>query len=202
MVPGVMARMTGRAGMVLVCLLLARCTAHRQAEDGARGGRQRDHGSGVLHIHATYTAAYCGGADPGPEGMPRPHPWSGRMYIRRAEPDSTGRFALNDPGAPVLDSIRMNSEGDGWLRLPAGTYLILDRDRVDRAEHDRLLRDHRKGALYTEPIDKACMDRWLRGPFPLHTITAGDTLHMPLPLHGQCPWYSTPCVGYHGPLPP
>jgi hypothetical protein len=197
---GGMARMDARPAMVLVGLVLAGCAADRPAADGARSGGQR--GSGVLHIHATYTEAYCGGVDPGPEGMPRPRPWSGRMYIRLAEPDSTGRFAMNDPGAPVLDSIRMNSEGDGWLRLPAGTYLILDRERVDRRKHDQLLRDHRDGALYTDPIDKACMDRWLRGPFPVHSITAGDTLHMPLPLHGQCPWYSTPCVRYHGPLPP
>jgi hypothetical protein len=124
------------------------------------------------------------------------------MYLRRAVPDSTGRFAPNDLRSPVVDTIRTNHEGHGWLSLPAGTYLILDRERVDRTAHDQLLREHRKPALHTEAIDTACLRRWLHGPFPVHTLIAGDTLHMELPLHGQCPWYSVPCREYNGPLPP
>ncbi|HRH68306.1 MAG TPA: hypothetical protein PLB89_02250 [Flavobacteriales bacterium] len=174
----------------------------RHADSGRATDGQRANGPGILHIHATYTEAYCGGEDPGPEGMPRPYPWSGRMYIRKAIPDSTGRFVMNDPDAPLLDSIQMNSDGHGWLDLPAGTYLIFDRDRVDRTRYDQLIRDHEAGDMYTDPIDKACMDRWLHGPFPFHTITAGDTLHMPLPLHGQCPSFDVPCVVYRGPVPP
>lgn len=185
-----------------IVLTAAACTTTRHSHNGGMYDWNRGSAHGVLHIHATYTPAYCGGADPGPEGMPRTYPWQGRMYVRKAVPDSTGRSAINDPDSPVLDSMQMNSEGHGWLDLPAGTYLIFDRDRVDRTRHDQLIRDHKAGAMYTDPIDRACMDRWLRGPFPFHTINAGDTLHMPLPLHGQCPWYETPCVNYQGPLPP
>lgn len=188
-------------GVLTACMAMA-CASNRQTRNGEMYPWRNAKKSGVLHIHATYTPAYCGGADPGPEGMPRTYPWSGRMFIRAVVPDSSGRFALNDPNSPVLDSIQMNGEGHGWLELPTGSYLILDRERVDRTKHDQLLRDHKAGSLHTEPIDEACLDRWLRGPFPIHTIASGDTLHMPLPLHGQCPWYSTPCVSYHGPLPP
>ena len=56
--------------------------------------------------------------------------------------------------------------------------------------------------LYTDAIDTVCLRQWLQGPFGMLTITAGDTLRQELPMHGQCPWYETPCVSYHGPLPP
>ena len=81
-------------------------------------------------------------------------------------------------------------------------YVVLDADRRGRKRYDALLRDHSKPALYTAAIDAACMQRWLYGPFPVHTITSGDTLHMQLPLQGQCSWFATPCVQYNGPLPP
>lgn len=158
--------------------------------------------TGILHLHATYTAPYCGGADPGPDGMPRPQPWQGAMYLRRVVPDSTGLFAINDLNMPVHDTVRTDRMGNGHLVLPAGAYLLLDKDRVDDVRYLRLLKDHAKPALYTEPIDKACLDRWLHGPFGVITITGGDTTHVDLPLFDQCPWYSTPCVHYNGPLPP
>lgn len=158
--------------------------------------------TGVLHLHATYTAPYCGGADPGPEGMPLPKPWQGRMYLRAVSPDSSGTMALNDPQHPIIDSMRTDSMGNGYRKLPVGHYLLLDQDRVDDRRYRQLLKDHARPAMYTEPIDKACLDRWLRGPFGVVTIRGGDTTHVELPLFDQCPWYATPCVSYHGPLPP
>lgn len=124
------------------------------------------------------------------------------MYLRRAEPDSSGMFAINDLRQPIHDTIRTDATGNGYLRLPAGYYLLLDRERVDRRKHDALLREHARPAMYTEPIDTACMQRWLYGPFGVVHITGGDTLRVDLPMHGECPWYATPCVSYHGPLPP
>ena len=124
------------------------------------------------------------------------------MFIRAARPDSTGQFAINDLREPILDTIRMNSEGHGYVVLPAGQYLLLDEDRADDQRYRKLLRDHAKPLMYTEPIDTACMRQWLHGPFGVVRITGGDTLHMEYPMHGQCPWYATPCVRYNGPLPP
>jgi hypothetical protein len=124
------------------------------------------------------------------------------MYIRTARPDSTGRMAINDIQQPVLDSILMNSDGNGYLVLPAGNYIFLDRDHVDDRKYRELLRDHAKPVMYTEPIDTACLRRWLHGPFGVLTTVGGDTLHVEYPMYGQCPWYSTPCVHYFGPLPP
>ncbi|HMC96115.1 MAG TPA: hypothetical protein VKG92_00535 [Flavobacteriales bacterium] len=124
------------------------------------------------------------------------------MFIRAARPDSTGKFALNDLHEPILDTIQMNSEGHGYVALPAGEYLLLDQDRVDDRRYRKLLRDHARPVMYTEPIDTACMRRWLHGPFGVFRVTGGDTLHMEYPMYGQCPWYATPCVTYNGPLPP
>jgi hypothetical protein len=181
--------------------LLGACTGSRQIDHGSKNDQGRSL-TGILHLHATYTAPYCGGADPGPEGMPRPEPWQGPMYLRRAVPDSTGLFAPNDLNVPISDTIRTDRAGHGHLNLPTGTYLLLDQDHVDDRRYRQLLKDHAQPALYTEPIDKACMDRWLHGPFGVVRITGGDTNHVALPLFDQCPWYNTPCVHYNGPLPP
>jgi hypothetical protein len=158
--------------------------------------------TGVLELHCTYTEPYCGGAAPDPDMLPGPRPWMGRKFLRKARPDSTGQFGLNDLREPIIDTIRMDQEGHGRVVLPAGTYVLLDEDRVDDTRYKELLRDHSKPVMYTDPIDTVCLKQWLHGPFGLLTITGGDTLRQELPMHGQCPWYETPCVSYHGPLPP
>ncbi|MEO8587956.1 MAG: hypothetical protein ABI432_01185 [Flavobacteriales bacterium] len=124
------------------------------------------------------------------------------LFIRPARPDSTGLLAINDLRTPIQDTISMNPEGHGYVSLPAGKYLFLDRDRIDDRRYRQLLRDYTKPAMYNEPIDTACMRRWLNGPFGVVNITDGDTLHLEYPMHGQCSWYATPCVTYNGPLPP
>jgi hypothetical protein len=185
-----------------VAVLLVSCATPTSTLDGAMYDWKKSKGTGVLHLRATYTAPYCGGADPGPEGMPRPHPWQGAMFLRAANPDSAGRFALNDLHSPVIDTIRTDGSGNGYVVLPAGSYLLLDQDRVDDVRYRQLLRDHAKPKQYTEAIDPQCLDRWLHGPFGVIVIQRGDTLLVDLPLHDQCPWYNTPCVHYSGPLPP
>jgi len=124
------------------------------------------------------------------------------MYIRMAAPDSTGRFAINDIELPITDSIRTDGNGQGYLALPPGSYLLLDRERKDRTKHDQLLRDFADPTPHQDEVNKACLKQWLHGPFGVLFIAAGDTMHVELPLHGQCPWYSIPCVNYRGPLPP
>lgn len=183
-------------------LVLVACSTTRTIDRGEMDPRQDARGTGTLHLHATYNAPYCGGADPGPEGMPRPVPWRGAMYLRVATPDSTGIMAPNELERPIIDTIRTDGTGNGYRVLPAGHYLLLDQDRVDDRRYRQLLMDHARPALYTEPVDKTCLDRWLRGPFGVVTIHGGDTTHVELPLFDQCPWYNTPCVNYHGPLPP
>lgn len=189
-----------RTAAILSILLLACAPQQKTGSDEQRDVTRPSFG--VLHLKVTHTSAYCGGADPGPEGMPRPEPWQGPMYLRHAVPDSSGRMAHNDLGVPITDTIRTDRTGHGHLTLPAGNYLLLDDDRVDDQRYKRLLKDHAQRAMYTEPIDKECLERWLHGPFGVITIVGGDTNHVDLPLFEQCPWYSTPCVRYNGPLPP
>jgi hypothetical protein len=193
-----------KAGVRLagVAVLLVSCATPTSTLDGEMYNWDRTQGAGIIHLYATYTAPYCGGADPGPEGMPRPQPWRGALYLRAAQPDSTGRFALNDLRSPIIDTIRTDDSGNGHVRLPAGNYLLLEQDRTDDKRYNELLRDHAKPTMHTQPIDTACMRRWLHGPFGVITITGGDTLHIDLPMHGRCAWYDTPCVNYFGPLPP
>ncbi len=193
-----------KAGLRLagVAVLLVSCATPTSTLDGDMYDWKRSKGTGVLHLNATYTAPYCGGADPGPEGMPRPHPWQGAMFLRAAQPDSTGLFALNELRSPIIDTIRTDASGQGHVRIPAGTYLLLDLDRLDNKRYRQLLRDHKKPGIHTHAIDTACLYRWLHGPFGVITITADDTLRIDLPLHGKCSWYDTPCVHYFGPLPP
>lgn len=157
---------------------------------------------GVLHLRATWSEPWCGGMEPEPGVWPRTTPWRGRMYIRAAKPDSTGRFAINDVDLPIFDTIRTDGSGNGYLALPPGHYLVLDRDRVDRARHDQILRDFARPTPHQDAVNKDCLKQWLHGPFGVIRIAARDTLHLDLPLHGQCPWYSNPCVNYRGPLPP
>lgn len=197
-----MAQMTPMACMgTLLVLLAMACSVPRHAHPGDGQEVHRISAPGVLHISATYQAAYCGGADPGLD-HPRPHPWQGSMYLRRAKPDNTGNFADNDIHAPILDSIRTNALGQGYLALPPGTYLLLDRDRVDDRRYHQLLRDNSKPTLHTHPIDTTCLRQWLHGPSGVLNIAAGDTTHVVLPFMDRCPWEATPCVTYFGPYPP
>ena len=193
--------------VVLVLIVVVGCsrTSHPTVRSDGQYDRKGTTGpkpTGILHLHATWTEPWCGGMEPDPGQWQHNTPWSGVMYIRMAKPDSTGRFAFNDLALPVLDSIRTEGAGHGYLKLEQGTYLLLDRDRIDRIRHDQLLRDFAKPSPYQDAVDKDCLKQWLHGPFGAITIVPGDTSHVELPLHGQCPWYSNPCVNYHGPLPP
>lgn len=189
--------------LLLVCVACSRSSlppGKGNDSHDRQGGARAEYG--VLHLHATWSEPWCGGTEPDPHEWPRTTPWSGWRYIRAAAPDSTGRFAINDINLPVRDSIRTDGTGNGHLKLPPGNYLLLDRDRVDRITHDRLLHDFAKPSPHQDAVNKECLKQWLHGPFGVITIAAGDTLHVDLPLHGPCPWYSTPCVNYRGPLPP
>ena len=158
--------------------------------------------SGFLHLHCTWTEPYCGGAEPDPEQLPRPTPWRTTFFVRATIPDSSGRTAFNDPDAPLADSVVTGADGQGTTTLPTGDYLLIDRDRVDRVRHDRILRDHAKPSGANDAADPDCLRRWLLGPFQVIRITPDDTLSVRIDERGNCPWYSTPCVSYHGPLPP
>lgn len=193
---------TDRKVCITLLVLFASCTNRQLVDPGFFDPEAKRSANGILDLHATYTAPYCGGADPGPEGMPRPEPWQGHMYLRRAVPDSTGRFAINDIHTRIDDSLRTDATGKASVVLAVGTYLLLDRDRMDDRRYQQLLKDYERPTLHTDAIDKDCLDRWLHGPFGLVTITSGDTTRVELPLFDQCPWYNTPCVNYHGPLPP
>ena len=184
----------------MMCLIA--CTSQRTVNEGGIYPWQDGTSTGVLHFHCTYTAPYCGGAEIDPSEYPRPMSWSGSFYLRKVVPDSSGKSAINDPSQRITATIRTGSDGHGYLQLPAGHYLLLDSDRVDRKRYNRLLKDFAKPKMHQDPIDKECLKRWLHGPFGVIKMTDGDTLSIDNPMRGQCPWYAIPCVVYTGPLPP
>jgi hypothetical protein len=186
---------------IFLVLFSMACSTMQRWSPGDPSSRDRSLRNGVLHVSATYQPAYCGGADPGLD-YPRAHPWQGPMYLRLVQVDSIGIFALNDIDVPLFDSVRTDGLGQGYVSLPEGAYLLLDRDRVDDRRYRHLLVEHSKPTLHTQPIDTACLMRWLHGPFGVVNIRPGDTTHVDLPFLGHCPWNDTPCVSYFGPYPP
>ena len=187
---------------MLCCVIaLCSCASKRIVEDGFFE-RETSPGTGILHLHCTFTEPHCGGVELTPDEMPKPHPWSGRLYVRPARPESGETLSLNRIDVPVRDTIIMDAKGDGYLRLPVGEYLLLDKEHVDDRMYKRLLRDHRDTTPYYTAIDVACIRKWLYGPFATITISASDTTHLEHPQMGKCSWYSTPCVQYFGPTPP
>lgn len=132
----------------------------------------------------------------------RARPWKGAHYLRQANPLAGQDQALNDTKRPIIDSIFTDDAGQGFLTLPQGSYILLDKDRVSNRRYRTLLREYAKGKTNYTPIDTACLRKWLSGPFDVLTITAGDTTHVTRSLTGKCSWNSVPCTRYSGPLPP
>lgn len=190
-----MARMSQIRGGLLLVTLLAGCVTQKPTE------RILDE-TGVLHLHTTRTEAYCKGVAPRHENLPTAQPWSTTLYIRTAGNQDGRGGAENDLKLAILDSLRTDDHGQGRLRLPPGTYILIDHDRATDRRYHQLLKDHAEETQHRGAADKDCLDKWMRGPFALFTITAGDTTMVEHHISGKCPWSTVPCAPWNGPLPP
>ncbi len=195
-----MAQMTQMTQMgtgigVMIMLLTASCVTKK-----VNGPDKRS--IGVLHLEATHTEAYCKGVPPRPEDHIAPQPWSTVLYVREAGPVDARGQAKNDPTRPVVDSIRTMDNGQGFLRLPPGSYILVDRDRVDDRRYQQLLKDHAEPVRYRGAIDKDCLDKWLHASYSAFTITKGDSTQVAHNTHLKCSWERVPCAPWQGPLPP
>jgi hypothetical protein len=191
-----MQRLLSDGGMLLAVLaMLAGCASRKPL------GELPD-GLGVLHLHTTNTRSWCSGVPPPDQDHATPKPWSTVWYVRPVDMVDDRDRATNDPKKPVLDSLHTAADGHGHLRLPPGTYILVDRDRVDIARYQHLLREHAEPTQHRKAINKKCLDTWLHGPFPTVTITAGDTTHVERVTQVPCSWQNVPCAPWDGPLPP
>jgi hypothetical protein len=194
-----------RFGVVLIWgLVILGCarSSHPRGRDNGMYDWKRADGLGILHLETTHTEAYCKGVAPRPEDYPTAQPWSGVLYIRKAVDVDAKDRAMNDVKRAPVDSIRTDGSGHGSIALTPGQYILLDADRATDRRYHQLLRDHAEATPHRAAIDKACMDDWLRGPFPAFTITAKDTTRVDHHTQGQCSWNSVPCAMWRGPLPP
>lgn len=158
--------------------------------------------TGVLHVHCTWTPAHCGGAYIDFDAQRPEQGWAGTLFLRSAKPVGDGLPAINDLSLPVIDSVRMNARGDGYVRLRPGMYLLLERDRIDDRQAKAYLREHAQPTEYHLAADTSCMRQWLTGPFDVIAVAPGDTAHVRRNFSGRCSWDAVPCVQYIGPLPP
>lgn len=102
--------------LTCVVFLMSACSTTRTTDRGGMYPCKAGPGAGVLHLRATYTAPYCGGADPGPEGMPRPG--GGGRFRPVTLPDTP----YLDRGSPAITG-RRNNEGDRD-HLNPGTWFV------------------------------------------------------------------------------
>lgn len=157
---------------------------------------------GILHIHSTWTDPHCGGALLIQEDGRHALPWNGPHYVRLVDAAPGADKALNDVDRPIIDTLRTQGDGHGYLALAPGPYIIVDKDRINDKQYQTYRRKYATGNDHYDPIDTACLRQWMHGPFKVVRITAGDTTHAPVALSGRCSWHSVPCRQYKGPLPP
>ncbi len=129
---------------------------------------------------------YCGGARPSEEIL---HP----------KPIATGRIKLfirksstNETSQPIIDSIVSAADGTFSIRLAPGTYCFVERKKKDAM----VMPQDDKFNTY----DPECYKKeYATCDFSIEVKT--DVAKTEIVLERHCPW-RTPCVNYHGPLPP
>lgn len=140
------------------------------------------------------SGAYCGGANPGREIIEK---------IRAKRPLVNYKLYLragktNDLNAPIIDSTVTDEAGRFAFRVPAGSYVLLSKDQVDRARIRACLHHE-----YIEITDFDCLEAWWQNGLAQvdvyeHSV---DDLHFYLRKLCFLP-LGVPCIFYTGPLPP
>lgn len=150
----------------------------------------------VIKVSATHT--YCGGAEP-PEGilleLRTPRPLSGKwIYVRSGD--------INLTSDPIIDSALTNQNGEANFKLLPGNYLFVFEDKKDKTRYNDLWSRYAKGTESYSPIDKRCLDDWLRRPEKLFVVAQNSPALISHEIHIPCDWDNVPCSLYSGPLPP
>ena len=149
-------------------------------------------------IFITESNAYCGGARPTEEmyrEMTAPRIIPGKqIYIKK---DNEGNSDY-----PVLYTLSADDSGFAQIRLPEGSYIVVDEKKRDRAYFSQLMTTYKIASEYRTAIDSVCLESWYKIPALSFVVEKGNPLNVSVNFHNSCPWGAIPCTQYSGPLPP
>ncbi len=146
----------------------------------------------------THTNSYCGGAAPSDEMLRE-------IYAEKPLPNKIIYFR---PGIEnnIQDSILYKAKSDDFgcfeLYLPVGTYCIIDERQKDDTYVKELFNYYKNGDMYFTPIDKNCLDQWLKNPLYVLEVNDKNNAQIKINFHNPCSWDRIPCTSYTGPYPP
>ena len=141
---------------------------------------------------------HCGGDELGEEDLKelaRPFTISGtEFYIRKGK--------TNDVSKPIYKTITTDKEGKFKIDLPAGDYVIVEAEKKDKTKYNEYLKNFKKKTETYDPIDKACLKKWLATPLAGFTVINSETPEIKIHIVKPCAWNAIPCANYTGSPPP
>jgi hypothetical protein len=144
--------------------------------------------------HITQTHAYCGGARPSEEMLksyttPKPFPGK-KLYIRSGTENSLKK--------KVLREVIADSAGHFSLRLPPGTYCIIQEEQVKKLDPEHF----RQKANKNLKLNEECLKQWWDKCFMTFEVKDADKSDLNINFYIPCFTEGIPCMQYTGPMPP
>jgi hypothetical protein len=142
----------------------------------------------------TQTQSYCGGARPPQELLeklqsPRPYPGK-KIYFRKGDKNSLDM--------KYLWQAISDSTGHFNVRLPAGSYCVIEEDQVNALDVDAFKKKYCTQYLIA---DEACLKQWWGKAFLTFDVGNADKKDLNMNFHFPCFTKGLPCMKYTGPLP-
>jgi hypothetical protein len=177
--------------LFLFCVLAGNVHASTVTPKAAKKTSKQKDVSGLI----TQTHAYCGGARPTEEVLKRlqtPAPFPGKkIYIRCGNENTTKK--------KIIRTVTADSTGHFSIKLPPGTYCIIQEEQVKKLDPDHFL----KKETAELKLKKNCLEKWWSTCYQTFEVKATDS-HVPLNVNFHFPCFTEgiPCMQYSGPLPP
>jgi hypothetical protein len=137
----------------------------------------------------TSTKTYCGGAAPSNDILQQyrtPQPIGGKLlYIKKG--------AENKKKAKIIGKFKSNADGTFTVKLPAGTYCIVEESKAQEFKAPADNKEHE--------WNKQCLlEAWAQCDYQL-VVTNKNISEVKINYHTDC-FYSMPCCKYKGAFPP
>ncbi|MGY6560654.1 MAG: hypothetical protein ACXITV_00965 [Luteibaculaceae bacterium] len=174
-------------GAVLLVLIFSSCNLQKKTKVGE------------VSVAITQTKSYCGGAPPDApilKELSTPKPLAQESFVIRSG-------SVNKAEEKIVASFTTDKQGEAFLSLPPGDYLIVEAYKKDRAFFNKLLMDFEHESENYSKVNVECLMQWLETP--LLTFTVEDTrepLRLTVNMLKPCDYQKFPCVHFIGPLPP
>ena len=146
----------------------------------------------------TETQSYCGGAAPPQDlldELSKPKPIKGySMYIRKTS---------NNIKNPILYIILTDSNGHFKIKLPVGSYSIVDDSKKDSQTYNDYLNKYRHASESFGPLDEKCYSKYFSTPdFVIKVEKSKKITSLAHNYHRSCSWSRNPCMEFRGQYPP